>query len=238
MGRCFALGLILLLASPEMAAAQGSLSQPPRPGIALPPPAPPLNAGKKADCKLLPGGKAPVGPIADLPAPLSPRSLDLVYYGKRLADLTGADFQRIQELSKRCGPGDGILPPDKLERLQGVVREAQTARSVTIAWGKERMAEVEAMPVGRQRLMRLNNLWIELEARETQMTREDVDGLAAWIAREQQALYDAAPRWRPQRIPAQSATQQAVSTVIQPVLEVRLPPAAGRPRRQGGEDED
>jgi hypothetical protein len=244
----FVLAVVAVLAWSRVADAQSALSTPPRgslpqgPGLAPSAPVPPAPAAsaanRKAECALLPGGKAPVAAIANLPTPLSPRSLDLVYFGKRLADLTAADFQRIAELSKRCGPGESILAQDKVQKLSDVVRESQKAREATIAWGKERIAEVEAMPAGRQRLMRLNDLWIELESHESDMVRADVDGFAVWIAQQQQAIYDAAPRWRPNRpaivvmpIAGVSGGGTAMASGDRPIL------SGGHARRPGGEEE-
>jgi hypothetical protein len=235
------LSILAVLLGGGLAWAQAPLSTPPRgPGLQGPPgalPPAPVPA-KKGECALLPGGKAPVAAIAELPTPLSPRSLDLIYFGKRLADLTPADFQRIGELSKRCGPGEGYLKPDKLELLREVIREAQKAREVTIGWGKQKMVEVGGIPVGRQRLVRLNDLWIELEAHEGEMIREDVDSFAAWIAREQQAIYDAAPRWRPHRpviaampLPPPPGAATFMTSADTPILSV------GRGRRPGGEED-
>ncbi len=148
MAAWYVLALILALAWGTDARAQAPLSTPPKgpagqPSTFATPPPP----ARKGECALLPGGRAPVGPIADLPTPLSPRSLDLIYFGKRLADLTPADFQRMAELSKRCPPGDNIIPAAKIEKLKEVIREAQTAREATIAWGKQRMVEVAAIVV-------------------------------------------------------------------------------------------
>jgi hypothetical protein len=183
-----------------------------------------------------------VAAIAELTSPLSPRSLDLVYFGKKLADLTPADFQKIGEISRRCPPGEQILKADKLELLRQVIAEAQLSRELSITWGKERIVEVQAMPMDRQRLTRLNNLWIELEAREGQMMRDDVDSFASWIAREQQTMYDAAPRWRPNRPAIASVPLAPPPGQVQASGRVM---AAGdtpilsftHPRRPGGEED-
>ncbi|MBI1778074.1 MAG: hypothetical protein HYR63_22275 [Proteobacteria bacterium] len=237
MGRCLLMALLLALLGTPAALGQAPPAQPPRPGQAAP-----LRTG---ECALLPGGKAPVAHIADVATPLSPRSLDLIYFGKRLVDLTEADFQRIGELSQKCGPGEGILSEEKLQKLLSVVREAQKTRGGTIAWAKQRMAEVEALPVGRARLTRLNELWTELSLHESQMTREDVDGFAAWIAREQQALYDAAPGQRPAQratLPPTAPPTAAQTGAGQPAAALQAapgpagPPPPARPRKPGGEE--
>src|SRR6185369_9480848 len=103
MHRAFALALLLLVAPAAMAQSPPA-AKPPSPGG--PPPRPNAQPPKVGDCALLPGGRAPVAQIADLTTPLSPRSLDATYFGKRLADLSRSDFERIAELSQRCGPGD------------------------------------------------------------------------------------------------------------------------------------
>src|SRR5437868_2817604 len=192
------LALALLMLMTFAAAAPAQQPKPASPGQSAPGQPPKQGAGpaRTGDCGLLPGGKAPVAHIAELATPLSPRSLDLVYFGKRLADLTHADFERIAEINQRCPPGDGILAEDKLAKLEDVVREAQKARNQTISWAKRRMAEVQALPPGRDRLVRLNELWSELPSQEGAMTREDIDSFAAWIAHEQQVLYDATLRPR------------------------------------------
>jgi hypothetical protein len=243
MRRAFALVLFLLAASSLGAA--GALAQTPPPvrppTPAGQPPKPNAQPAKVGDCALLPGGKAPVAQIADLTTPLSPRSLDAVYFGKRLADLSRADFDHIAELSQRCGPADGILNADKVAKLQEVVGEAQRARNETVTWAKAQVAEVEALPPGRERLVRLNDLWAELPSHEGGMTREDMNNFAAWIAREQQALYDAT---LPPRRPARATTGQAptgqaaaAAPVAGAAPPAAAPPPAGRPRQKGGEEE-
>jgi hypothetical protein len=262
MHRVLALALVALLAAVNAGRAQTPPPTPPptpaAPTPALPSPAataprPGAAATRTGDCALLPGGKAPVQQIADLAAPLAPRSLDMVYFGKRLSDLTHEDFQRIAELSQRCGPGEGILSDDKLAKLEAILRDAQKVRGQSIAWGKQRMAEVEALPPGRDRLIRLNQLWSELDAHESELTREDVDAFAAWIAREQQAIYDASSPARPRPQTAGAAPAAPSPTGLTPMG--RAPSAAGssppaavpapapavpaksRPRRQGGEED-
>ncbi len=231
MKRILAAILLALLLGPTSAAAQtppaGQSAQPPRPGAPAP--------ARTGECALLPGGKAPVAHIADLTTPLSPHSLDLVYFGKRLGELTPADFERIAELSKRCPPGDGMLADDKLQKLQAVVREAQKARNTSVSWAKQRMAEMAALPAGRERLTRLNQLWTELETHEGAMTREDVDGFAAWIAREQQALYDATSQPRPRPPASAPPGPPAEAHGAAPPAQARS--GRGRPRTQGGEEE-
>ena len=231
-----ALPLIAVAVSPGTAQAQtppaqGQSGQPARPGAPVP--------ARTGECAALPGGKAPVAQIADLAQPLSPRSLDLVYFGKRLADLTHADFERIGVLSQKCGPAADLLSEEKVAKLEAVVMEAQKARGRTIAWAKQRMTEVLALPPGRDKLVKLNEIWAELPGREGTMTREDIDGLAAWIANEQQTLYDAASRPRPgppapaQEAPAPGAPPAAGASA--PAMPA--PPPAAKPRRPGGEEE-
>src|SRR5690348_9130918 len=80
-----------------------------------PPPIPPPATG---ECALLPGGNAPVNRIAELAQPLSPRSLDLTYFNKRLADLTDQDFDRIAEIATKCNRTQARFAVEQAKRLR------------------------------------------------------------------------------------------------------------------------
>lgn len=188
---------------------------------------------RTGECAQLPGGRAPVRKIADLTTALSPRDLDLVYFGKPLADLTDADFEQIAVLSKRCGQGEDILPPEKLEKFEIIVREAQRARQATLDKIMHQMTDIAALPVVRDRLIRLNGLSESLPLLEPSLTRGDLKYAASWISKQTQTLYDAAPKGELAPAGASAAN-------------LPLPPAAtsgetaARAHRQripGGEDE-
>lgn len=154
----------------------------------------PGTPAKTGECAQLPGGRAPAEKIAGLTTALSPRDLDLVYFGKPLAELTEEDFRLIGELSQRCGTGTGILPADKLQRFEAVVREAQQVRRATLDKVKRQMTDITALPVAREKLIRLNGLQDNLTLLESVLTRGDVQTTATWIARQMQTVYDGAPK--------------------------------------------
>src|SRR5690348_3595075 len=84
--------LVALLFSGNPAWAQASRPPPAsRPAAAPAAAANPSTPGAVSECGQLPGGRAPVDKIAGLSG-MSPRDLDLAYFGKPLADLTDADF--------------------------------------------------------------------------------------------------------------------------------------------------
>src|SRR5688572_26051779 len=113
------LGVVLV----GLAIAGPALAQQPSPmRPQAPPPPPPANA---RECAQLPGGNAPVNKIAELGQPLSPKSLDLTYFNKRLADLTDEDFERIADLATRCNRTEAKVAVAVTKRLRDVVRESQ-----------------------------------------------------------------------------------------------------------------
>jgi hypothetical protein len=212
--------VLLMAAAPALAQAPRS-AQPSRAPAAKSAPA------RTGECGQLPGGKAPVQKIAALTTGLSPRDLDLVYFNKPLADLTAEDFQQIAELSKRCGAGEGILPPDQLQSLETVIRTAQKTRHTVLDGLKKQMTEITALPLARDKLVRLNELADRMPALETALPRGDIKMTVGWIARQSQALYDAAPK----------AAVAAVNGPAPPSVKVDAPaPAVGNPRRPGGEE--
>jgi hypothetical protein len=218
-------GLLILFAGIGDALAQAAPQRPSRPPAAA-------RAGTAApartgECGQLPGGRAPVLKIAALTTGLSPRDLDLVYFGKPLADLTDEDFAQIAELSKRCGQGEGILPADKQEAFQSVVREAQQLRRVALDKVKRQMTDITTLPVARDKLIRLNGLSENLPLLESTVTRGDLKYTAAWITRQLQAVYDAAPKPEPPP-PQMQATVPSGPEV---------PARTGRLRMSGGEEE-
>jgi len=217
-----ALAAILIGESPAFA-------QAPRPQAPTRPAAAPA-PGAVSECGQLPGGRAPVEKIAGLSG-MSPRDLDLAYFGKPLADLTDEDFERISDLSQRCGAGTGILAADKLRNFESVVRAAQQNRRLMLDGIKKQMAEITAMPLARDKLIRLNELADRLATLEQILPRGDIKSTVSWIAKQSQALYDAAPK----------PVLATVDPVSPPTAE--LAPSAGsgapvgRARKPGGEDD-
>lgn len=162
---------------------------------------------------------------------LSPRDLDLVYFGKPLAELTEEDFRLIGELSQRCGAGAGILPEDKRQRFQEVVREAQQVRRATLDKVKRQMTDIVALPIARDKLVRLNGLQDNLTLLEPVLTRGDVQTTATWIARQMQTVYDSAPK----------AASAAPTVEQRPTAVAATPPpgpvSTGRPRSRSADVE-
>jgi hypothetical protein len=189
------IGTALAQAAPQRPATRPTASAPARTG----------------ECAQLPGGRAPALKIASLTTGLSPRDLDLVYFGKPLAELTDEDFAQIAELSKRCGTGEGILPEDKQQAFQHVVQEAQKLRRVALDKVKRQMSDITGLPVAREKLIRLNGLSENLPLLEPTLTRGDVQYTATWISRQMQSVYDAKPKseatsTRPAPLPQIQAT--------------------------------
>ena len=218
--RCVAISALAWLVGATPALAQASR---PSSTSARPAPARPAAPAKTGECAQLPGGRAPVEKIAALATALSPRDLDHVYFGKPLAELSDDDFRLIGELSQRCGAGAGILPADKLERFEAVIREAQQVRRATLDQVKRQMTDISALPVARDKLLRLNGLQDNLTLLEPGLTRGDVQTTATWIARQMQTVYDAAPK-----VPdATAVVEQRPAAMVGPPAEVAT---TGRPR--------
>jgi hypothetical protein len=153
---------------------------------------------------------------------MSPRDLDLAYFGKPLADLTAEDFERIAELSAQC-TGAGILAAEKLKSFETVVRAAQQNRRALLDGIKKQMAEIAALPVARDKLIRLNALSDSLSTLEPILPRGDIKTTASWIAKQNQALYDAAPK-------------PAIAAAPPPDPWASAPAAAAPARQPGGEE--
>ncbi|MSP48261.1 MAG: hypothetical protein EXQ95_02930 [Alphaproteobacteria bacterium] len=157
------------------------------------PQAPPIPPPSAAECSRLPGGNAPVNKIAELLQPLSPRSLDLTYFNKRLADLTDDDFERIAELATKCNRTQARVATEKARRLRDVVRESQTVRHQAldkVDQGKSSLAKAQT---SREKVEWLHNAWADLPLLSDTITKTDLREYAAWIARSLQAVYDVAP---------------------------------------------
>jgi hypothetical protein len=194
----------------------------------------PPAAGRASECAQLPGGRAPVLKIAGLATGLSPRDLDLVYFGKALAELSDEDFVQIATLSKRCGTGEGILPEEKQQAFQSVVQAAQQIRRTSLDKVKRQMTDITAMPVARDKLLRLNGMSESLPLLEATLTKGDVKSTADWIAKQMQAVYDATPKGEATSTKPMASPQlqvQATSTLVQ------SPAAPNRRRVPGGEED-
>lgn len=167
-----------------------ALAQQPAPVRPQPPPAVQPKAG---ECALLPGGNAPVNKIAELAQPLSPRSLDLTYFNKRLADLTDEDFDRIAEIATKCNRTQARVALEKTNQLRAVIRESQAVRTRTldrVDSGKTALAKI---PTAREKVEWLHNAWADLTLIQDTITKIDLREYAGWIARSLQAVYDNAP---------------------------------------------
>ncbi len=154
-----------------------------------PPPIPP----RASECALLPGGNAPVNRIAELAQPLSPRSLDLTYFNKRLADLTDEDFDRIAEIATTCNRTQARVAVEKAQKLREVVRESQAVRFKTLDKVDQGKANLAKAQTSREKVEWLNNAWADLSLIQDAITKTDLREYAAWIARSMQAIYDVAP---------------------------------------------
>jgi hypothetical protein len=221
--RLTAAAFALFLISECPAWAQAPRSQP----ASRPAAADGATSGRTGECAQLPGGRAPVEKIAGLSG-MSPRDLDLAYFGKPLADLSDEDFERIGHLSRDCGAGAGILAADTLKSFEAVVRAAQQNRRTLLEGIKKQMVEITAMPVARDKLIRLNELSDQLIALERILPRGDIKATVTWIAKQNQALYDAAPK------PSLATTAQAAAPTTDPWVTVA--PAPARTWLPGGEE--
>lgn len=208
------------------------------------PPAPP--APKAGECALLPGGNAPVNKIADLTQPLLPRSLDLTYFNKRLADLTEEDFERIADIATKCNRTQARVAVEKTQQLRNVIRESQAVLRRALSKVDQGKANLSRIQSPREKVEWLNNAWSELPLLADAITKTDLREYAAWIARSMQAVYDDAPGYgkRPPPTAAevlatvpQRTDQVSAATRAAPDAQGPLP---GRPwwvARRSREDE-
>lgn len=219
--------LLAWMIGTDPAFAQGAKPpKPAAPGAARPAAPAPARTG---ECAALPGGPAPVQKIAGLTTGLSPRDLDLVYFSKPLAELTDDDFAEIAALSKRCSAGPDVVPEDRQQAFQHVVREAQKLRNTALNKVKRSMTDIATLPIARDKLNRLNELSENLDLLEPVLTRGDLKYTAAWIAKQMQGVYDATPKGEATRTPPQMQAQTAVSVPAAPAPTVRV-------RIPGGEE--
>jgi hypothetical protein len=169
----------------QAAPVRPSAAQPVPP--ALPPPA------SAAECAQLPGGNAPVNKIAELGRPLSPKSLDLTYFNKRLADLSDEDFDRIADLASRCNRTQPQAAREVTRRLRNVIRESQVVRTQTLSKVETGKVALAKTVTSREKVEWLHDAWSELPMIAETVTKTDLREYAAWIARSLQAVYDVAP---------------------------------------------
>lgn len=154
---------------------------------------PPPTTAPFAECAQLPGGNAPVNKIAELAQPLSPRSLDLTYFNKRLADLTEEDFDRIAELATKCNRTQARAAVEKTKQLREIVRESQAVRRQALAKVDQGKVSLAKTQNAREKVEWLHNAWAELPLLADTITKTDLREYAGWIARSMQAVYDDAP---------------------------------------------
>jgi hypothetical protein len=218
-----------------------ALAQQPAPIRPQPPqPTPPA----AAECAQLPGGNAPVNKIAELAQPLSPRSLDLTYFNKRLADLTDEDFERIAEIAVKCNRTVARAALEKTKRLRDVVRESQGVRTQTLNKVDETKAGLAKAQTPREKVELLHNAWADLSLIQDTITKTDLREYAGWIARALQGVYDLAPGYgkRPTvaevlaTVPQRSEQVMAVSR-IRPDTGGPLPARPWWSQRREREDE-
>ncbi len=191
-----------------MAVVGSALAQAPVP--LRPQPPPPIPPASPSECGQLPGGNAPVNKIAELTQPLSPRSLDLTYFNKRLADLTDEDFDRIADLATRCNRTQARAAADKTKRLREIVRESQSVRAKTLERVESGKSALAKARTPREKVEWLHNAWADLPMIQDTITKIDLREYAGWISRSLQAVYDVAPGYG-QRPPP--TLTQVLSTV-------------------------
>lgn len=201
------MGVLLCLALAWPAAAQQSAA--PGRGAAFPP--------RPAECAQLPGGNAPVNKIAELKQPLSPKSLDLTYFNKRLAELTDEDFTRIADLANRCNQTLAEAAIDKSQKLREVIRESQAVRRQTLARIERGKAEILKAVSPRDKMLKLHDAWAQLPDLAETITRTDLRAHSAWIARALQAVYDDAPGYGKRPPPSIAQVMAIVPKTADPV---------------------
>lgn len=196
---------------------------------------PPPTTAPFAECAQLPGGNAPVNKIAELAQPLSPRSLDLTYFNKRLADLTEEDFDRIAELATKCNRTQARAAVEKTKQLREIVRESQAVRRQALAKVDQGKVSLAKTQNAREKVEWLHNAWAELPLLADTITKTDLREYAGWIARSMQAVYDDAPGYGKRPPPTvaevlasvpQKTEQVSAATRAEPDTKGPLP---GRP---------
>jgi hypothetical protein len=186
-------------------------------------------APRPAECAQLPGGNAPVNRIAELRQPLSPKSLDLTYFNKRLAELTDDDFARIADLANRCNRTFASAATEITAKLRAVVRESQAVRQQTLGRIERGKAEIAKASSPRDKMLKLHDAWAQLPDLAEAMTRTDLRTHSAWIARSLQAVYDDAPGYGKRPPPSMAQVIAIVPNTADPVPAA----SAATPDRRG-----
>jgi hypothetical protein len=181
-------------------------------------PVPAIAPASAAECAQLPGGNAPVNKIAQLGQPLSPKSLDLTYFNKRLADLTDEDFDRIADLASRCNRTQPKAAVEVTRKLRNVIRESQTVRTDTLSKVETGKVALAKAVTPRQKVDWLHDAWSELPKIAETVTKTDLREYAAWIARSLQAVYDDAPGYGKRPPPTVSEVLSVVPTTAEQVM--------------------
>jgi hypothetical protein len=174
------------------------------------------------DCKLLPGGNAPIQRIAKLATPLAVRSLELIYFNKRLADLSAADFDELASVYPMCNEKSDPNAAQTIQGFRAVVEAAQRNRREAAEWIEAIKVEARRLPATREGVMRITNMWYEMEMKSPDLMPSDSRGLAEFLAGRMNELYAKAPVSRagetlqPTVRPPASITGGAAPTVVPP----------------------
>lgn len=184
---------------------------------------PPARTSEPAfDCKLLPGGNAPLPRIAQLKTPLAVRSLDLIYFNKRLADLGPGDFDLLAQAYLACNEKTDPNAAATFQAFRGVVETAQRNRREAMDWIEAIKAEAKRLPATREGIIRITTMWYEMEMKTPDLMPADSRGLAEFLAARMNELYAKAPVSRagealqPAVRPPASITGGTAPTVVPP----------------------
>lgn len=174
------------------------------------------------DCKRLPGGNAPVPRIAQLKTPLAVRSLELIYFSKRLADLSAADFDELARAYPACNEKTDPNAAATMQGFRTVVETAQRNRREAAAWIAAIKAEAGRLPTTREGIIRITTMWYEMEMKTPDLMPADARDLAEFLAGRMNELYAKAPVSRagealqPAVRPPESLMGNTLPTVVPP----------------------
>ncbi|MBM3597039.1 MAG: hypothetical protein FJX35_02405 [Alphaproteobacteria bacterium] len=172
--------------------------------------------GPASDCQRLPGGNAPMQRLAGLTTPLAVRSLELTYFGKRLADFTGKDFDELKQIYPACNPNDKG-GAETVDRFQAVVLAAQKNRQDTADWIEKVKFEAGGLPATRDGIVRITVLWYEMEQKIPDLMPADAEDLQRYLSRRMNELYAKAP--------ARRAGEELAPVVRPPAAAIEIKPA-------------
>ena len=171
------------------------------------------------DCQRLPGGNAPVQRIAQLSTPLAVRSLELTYFGKRLADLTEEDFDQLNQAYPMCNQTTDPNAGATMQHFRAVVLVAQKNRRETADWIEKMKFEAGGLAPTREGVIRITIMWYEMEMKSPDLMPVDARDLAAFLAGRMNELYA--------RAPVRRAGEDLVPTVKPPrIIEIGPAPTA------------